>query len=178
MAWEIYGCAMCSDAVTWIVTFIVSLFADVVPGLIAGIITSWFLSMTLPYHEVPILRTLKQRLSGNDSVDGTAHEGSANADTELAVGPTDLIDGLAVVDPALLASGDVHAALAGSDSANYRTSVALLKFKLAIVFSNATKVQVLRLTTKLPGAVHGLACCPDTRPSLSTAAGITGNSGP
>ena len=125
----------------FLITFIVSLFADVVPGLVAGVIASWFLSLTMPYAEVPVLRTLKQRISsveskgsGADKGGGGAGDGGGSTSGSTHSG---LVDGLLVTaEP-----GDIT--IDGmSDSEDYKTAVALLKFKLAIVFSNSTKIQV------------------------------------
>ena len=52
---------MIRDTLVFAVVFLVTLFVDIVPGLASGVVLSWFLTLTLPYSEVPVLRLLKQR---------------------------------------------------------------------------------------------------------------------
>ena len=83
-------CPPCRDCGTFLVTFVVSLLFDVVPGLVAGILTSWFFSLTLPYDNVPVLRMLKFRLdsAGSKTLDTRSTRGSCSPH---------LVDGLSLI---------------------------------------------------------------------------------
>ncbi len=98
----------------FLVVFFVTLFVEIVPGLLSGVVVSWFLALTLPYSDVPVLRTLKHRIA----------PGAAPDDDGNTLHVTDLVDGLTCGDD------------------GFHTAIALLEFQLALVFSNSAKIQV------------------------------------
>jgi hypothetical protein len=98
------------------IVFFVTLFVDVVPGLLAGVFSSWFLALTLPYEETPVLRVLRRRLGSEGSVNKA--EGAVPAEVEL-------VDGFSCA-PEL----------------GYPAVVCLLELRVPLMFSNSVSVQV------------------------------------
>lgn len=105
------------DTFVFVIVFLVTLFVDIVPGLLSGVFVSWFLALTMPYSETPVLRTLCRRMA---HVSATT---SVNVDGEEEVSVGSMVDGLRC-----------------ADDGRFRTAIAVVELQYPLVFSNAAKL--------------------------------------
>ena len=138
------------DTFVFVIVFLVTLFVDIVPGLLSGVFVSWFLALTMPYSETPVLRTLRRRMA---HVSVTT---SVNVDGEEEVSVGSMVDGLRC-----------------ADDGRFRTAIAVVELQYPLVFSNAAKLLVCEAWVQGGRACAGESvstCCLHPAVVLSTVA--------